>query len=725
MKRKLISAFILAVFSIQAFGQAIISNASEINENQTNETSAIGSNTPGSNTPVATGTTIKVDSLKDVGSYKDGNFEYNVVKDDTHKYIELSYYIGNEHSVTIPDNIDGIPVEVLKGGVFAFNKCDIYDVTIPESVKLIEYRAFDGTIEKYKNCYYGSAGLRNVKILGKDTKLEDNAFYNCGHLINVEADNNLFNNSDCTMFVNSSYSSNGATQIASTFQSNNTKSGLFILGDKLVYDAYKNGCNAAGGNEIYSYARKKIVPEGIKVIGKNCFMDSRYKTIIISNSVEKIESGAFKNCKIQNIYIPNKDVVIEDGAFDSSVKIYKGDNKPADQNILSYSYTSEGVLNGYFGDEKVVQIPSEINGTKITSIGGEITELEYEPQSPFKSLGGQEDKSVFSIYNSAEKVIIPEGVTEIKDYSFYYCQDLKEVVIPSTVTKISEKAFVGCNNLIKVTTSNKNIVTDCKEYKDAVANDGKEKQNQNIYNGYEYFNDYKDGKQCICISGYVGTDKKLVIPDKINDLPVTSIVGINDNKDIEEVDIPESITNVWGFENCTALSKVSIKGNPSIDEDAFKGTPYLNDMYKNNNGLFIFNKRIVSIQDGIDALNIPASVEEVSIDTFKRDFKEIDFTSSTKVKFIDDSNHEIICKTLDDYKEFAKKFQNKTDYYFTLKLDGQTIWSNETGTDVSDKNTPERYDVKAHTADTKNMLIFLLLPASLALVFKFRQKVRN
>lgn len=44
-----------------------------------------------------------------------------------------------------------------------FNNCDVYDVAIPESVKLIEYRAFDGTINEEKNIYYGSSALRNVK----------------------------------------------------------------------------------------------------------------------------------------------------------------------------------------------------------------------------------------------------------------------------------------------------------------------------------------------------------------------------------------------------------------------------------------------------------------------------------------------------------------------------------------------------------------------------------
>lgn len=106
MKRKIIIVCILTLFSTVTFGQAVISKADEVS-------SAVASNIPGdTQTPSSTGTPVSIGTvslnnnqykLKNVGSYKNENFEYSVVKDDTHKYIELSYYIGNQHNVTVSE----------------------------------------------------------------------------------------------------------------------------------------------------------------------------------------------------------------------------------------------------------------------------------------------------------------------------------------------------------------------------------------------------------------------------------------------------------------------------------------------------------------------------------------------------------------------------------------------------------------------------------------------
>lgn len=46
-----------------------------------------------------------------------------------------------------------------------------------------------------------------------------------------------------------------------------------------------------------------------------------------------------------------------------------------------------------------------------------------------------------------EEVILPEGITEIKDDAFAVCTNLKKVNIPSTVTKIGDGCFMGCASL--------------------------------------------------------------------------------------------------------------------------------------------------------------------------------------------------------------------------------------------------------------------------------------
>lgn len=55
-----------------------------------------------------------------------------------------------------------------------------------------------------------------------------------------------------------------------------------------------------------------------------------------------------------------------------------------------------------------------------------------------------------SSYPTVTKVVIPNGVTQIGEYAFYQCTQLKEVVIPPSVTVINKQAFYECSNLEKV-----------------------------------------------------------------------------------------------------------------------------------------------------------------------------------------------------------------------------------------------------------------------------------
>ena len=83
----------------------------------------------------------------------------------------------------------------------------------------------------------------------------------------------------------------------------------------------------------------------------------------------------------------------------------------------------------YFGSDSKVDIPAELGGKPVTSIG------------------------VYAFWNcrSLTKVTIPEGVTSIKDSTFWYCISLTEVNIPKSVETIGDEAFQFCDSLTEVT----------------------------------------------------------------------------------------------------------------------------------------------------------------------------------------------------------------------------------------------------------------------------------
>lgn len=66
---------------------------------------------------------------------------------------------------------------------------------------------------------------------------------------------------------------------------------------------------------------------------------------------------------------------------------------------------------------------------------------------PYTNDGGD----FFMGCNNLSTIIVPEGVTKIKDGAFYQLTSMKNITIPSTVTSIGVHAFYNCTNLDSIT----------------------------------------------------------------------------------------------------------------------------------------------------------------------------------------------------------------------------------------------------------------------------------
>ncbi|MBR3358593.1 MAG: leucine-rich repeat protein [Solobacterium sp.] len=86
----------------------------------------------------------------------------------------------------------------------------------------------------------------------------------------------------------------------------------------------------------------------------------------------------------------------------------------------------DGILINYTGNDTEIVVP---DGVKI--IGS----------APFSAMKG---------YQAVEKLIIPEGVTEIQANALSY-SNIREIVLPSTLKIIGDYAFANCKNLKSVT----------------------------------------------------------------------------------------------------------------------------------------------------------------------------------------------------------------------------------------------------------------------------------
>lgn len=78
------------------------------------------------------------------------------------------------------------------------------------------------------------------------------------------------------------------------------------------------------------------------------------------------------------------------------------------------------------------------------------------------------------IDRSIVNVNIPNGITSIGTYSFYYCRGIKKIIVPSSVTSIGEYAFGYCNALEEINlpegllTVGKNAFNNCRVLTDII-----------------------------------------------------------------------------------------------------------------------------------------------------------------------------------------------------------------------------------------------------------------
>lgn len=114
------------------------------------------------------------------------------------------------------------------------------------------------------------------------------------------------------------------------------------------------------------------------------------------------------------------------------------------------------VVNGsakivkYLGADMVVDVPTDIDGYVVTSIGdafyncSSITEITIPPS--VTDIGD----CAFGYCRKLERITLPESVKSIGDYAFYKCYELKEIVIPDGVTSIEKYTFHKCYCLSEI-----------------------------------------------------------------------------------------------------------------------------------------------------------------------------------------------------------------------------------------------------------------------------------
>ena len=513
------------------------------------------------------------------------------------------YYTGSDF-IYIPNTVTRI-------GMYAFTSYKATSITIPSTVTYVDRSAFQysslqsitfsGNPDFYQAsgesvCSFDDANnLSSITIKGTNGDYSTDTY---GMLYNKDKTKfiycplgrtSAFNVADtCTEIVDWAFHKSSAKPVIydnvtkiSTIAFDGVKSGfkLYCLKDTSIETYAKNNninygyhfeysTNSDGTLTVTKYSGpyngpslpEKVKGKTITAIGAEAFkgnttLDGIY---LSSTKITSIGDSAFYGCtKLKNIYLPSTVTSIGKKAFYNTIAT--GITIPS-----SMTEIGEEAFYGMFKLESI-SIPS-----KVTKIG----------------------TYAFGFDSALTSVTIPSNVKQINFAAFYGCSKLASLTIGSGVTTIGGSAF--CNTALTSQYIPKNVTntgsyvfgfkyadktytrdenfTEISGYPDTEAQAYAEYYDIPFKSLLQYSKS-SDGKS-IKIDKYTGTDTVVVIPNKIDGLPVTSIAGYAfDGTNVTSITLPSGMTALDGYALYGASKLTTVKfpsGLTSIGSYAFE-----------------------------------------------------------------------------------------------------------------------------------------------------------
>ncbi|GEM_PF-1488816 len=297
-------------------------------------------------------------------------------------------------------------------------------------------------------------------------------------------------------------------------------------------------------------------------IGERVFQNnSTLTSVIIPNSVERIEKLAFSYCtRLRSITVPKSVTYIATRAFEYCRGLNKAGPIGSDANIqIEFSDTIDLTYNACY-----------LTGT------GDI----------YNSSGG--------LFDYLESIEIPDGVTTIAKYAFYRCTNLTSITIPRSVKNIEISAFYYCTALQGVYIEDiskwlqidfENLYSNPLYYAKTLYVNGSKLQDLTIPSNVTKIGNFAFCG-CTSLSNVIIPDRiikigndafngcinlmSIMIPDSISTIEENTFKSCSN---LTSITIPNSVTSIKNsaFEDCTSLTEVEIPNSvTSIGNCAFQ-----------------------------------------------------------------------------------------------------------------------------------------------------------
>ena len=338
-----------------------------------------------------------------------------------------------------------------------------------------EFQYFTGVTSIDDDAFRYCSHLNSIKFPTNLNTIGSNAFYGCP-LSSIEFPESLNTIGDYAFIstnITSVFITQGVVSLGiNPFEYCSYLESIVVDEQNPVYDS-RNQCNAiieSSSNKLVVGCKKAVIPEGIVTIGENAFVSCKFDShpsfpstlkniekrafenctgfthLVLTDGIEYLGYYAFTTCGIEELTLPSTLKEIIGGCFNHnnlhSIRIPASVNYIADGAFSSNSELEEIVV------EEGNQVYSSNNCNVIFNTS---TGLLVQASNNFvfpdgvKSLGWHS----FDGLAHVTKVDIPEGVTDLGDYTFYPCRALEELTIPSTISGdgIHDLTFYDCTGL--------------------------------------------------------------------------------------------------------------------------------------------------------------------------------------------------------------------------------------------------------------------------------------
>ena len=361
-----------------------------------------------------------------------------------------------------------------------------------------------------------------------------------------------------------------------------------------IYNSsYYTSNDVIGGYMFYKCANLLdiVLPVGVTSIGNSAFEGCSSLTFIdVTAGVTSIGSSAFLGCSsLASIGIPATVTSIGSAAFQdcASLKSVHITDLSAWCKITFCPLTLSNPLfyakKLYLNNEELTElvIPEGITEIKNKAFYGCSSLISIKLPASVTSIGSDAFRNCSSLIS----IDIPNSVSSIGEQAFYFCSSLTSIKLPASVTSIGSDAFSGCTSLASVTMGAGITSIDdyafygCSSLKSVYITDlsawckitfGDSSSNP-LYN-----------KSKLYLNNEELTE--LVIPADIKQIKDYAFYGCNS---ITKVTMCEGVTSIriMSFRDCSSLTQVSCQGttpptiNPSSANSSFNGASEKKTLY--------------------------------------------------------------------------------------------------------------------------------------------------